>query len=154
MTLSKHFKTVKDLEKAGVPVEYGENSKGKTIKFYIARSGGANLEYLTYLDVLAKPHRRLIENGTADNKVLEKLLRKAFLEKGLKGWENVEAEWEPQYEMEIDGEQKFVYPDLPFTRENAEKLYDFLPDLYSDHQKLSSQNAMYLDEVRKAEAKN
>lgn len=154
MSLSKHFKTVKELEKTGLPVEYGENSKGKMIRFFIARSGGANLEYLKYLEALLKPKRRLLDNGTLENKDIEPIVKQAFIEKALKGWENVEAEWEPQIEMEIGGETKLVHPDLEFSKKNAEKLYEEMPDLFMDHQQLSNKNTMFLEDVRKAESKN
>lgn len=159
MSLSKHFRTLKELEKKGIPVEYGENSKGKMMVFHLSRAGGANLEYLAYLDVVTKPMRRQIDNGTVDNKILEGVLKKAFLEKCLKGWDNVEAEWEPTTPQEVtlaDGtvETRDVYPDLPFNRANAEKLYEYLPDLFTDHQQLVNKNTMFLDDVRKAEAKN
>ena len=158
MSLSKHFKTVKDLEKLGVACEYGLNSKGKPITFMIARAGGSNQAYLDYLEALSKPHRHAIQTERVDNKVLQAILKKAFISKCLKGWENVEAEWLPTIPMEvtIDGitETKDVHPDLPFTQENVEKLYEEFPDLYTDHQDLASKNAMYLQEVRKADAKN
>lgn len=158
MSLSRHFKTVKELEKTGVRVEYGLNSKGKTIAFMIARSGGSNQAYLDYLEALSKPHRHAIQTERVENKVLQGILKKAFIGKCLKGWENVEAEWLPATPMEvtIDGvtETKDVYPDLEFSQENVEKLYEEFPDLYTDHQDLSAKNAMYLQEVRKADAKN
>ncbi len=154
MSLSRHFKTVKDLEKNGVPVEYGDNSRGKPIRFFIARAGGANQEYLNYVEALAKPHRRLIQNDTVDSKVMESIALKAFIGKALKGWENVEAEWEPAVEEDVNGEKKMVHPLLEFSAANAERLYTELPDLFQDHFQLSSRNTMYLDEVRKADAKN
>jgi hypothetical protein len=146
MSLAKHFKTRKDWEKEGVRVDYGLNSKGKPMVFIIARSGGANQEYLNYLEVLTKPHRRMIQNETADNKLLEGILKKAFIAKSLRGWENVEAEWEPM----VDG----AYPDLPFSQANAERLYEEMPELYRDHQDMSTKTAIYLDDIREAEAKN
>ena len=152
MSLSKHFKTVKELEKTGVRVEYGTNSKGKPIAFMIARSGGATQEYLNYLEAICKPHRHAIQTQRIDNEILKGLLQKAFIAKCLKGWENVEAEWAPLVkDLATDSE---VYQDLAFTPENAERLYEEMPDLLDDHMELASKNAMYLSEVRKADAKN
>ena len=145
--LSKHFKTSKELEKNGVPVEYGENSKGATIKFILARSGGMNASYLSYIEAITKPHRRLIQNDTIDAKTLENLLKKAFIAHSLKGWENVEAEWE---EPDAEGH----YPNLVFNEVNANILFDQMPDLYRDLQDISSKNTIFLENVRKADTKN
>ena len=139
MSLYKSFKTDANLEKSGIELEYGENSKGQPILIRIARAGGANSAYNKRLEVLTKPYRRQIQTETVDNKVLEKIVAQAFAETVVLGWEGVEDE---------DNN------DLPFSVDNVVKLFTDLPDLYKDIQEQAQKTALFRQEILEADSKN
>ncbi len=139
MSLYKQFQTDKELEKDGIVVQYGENSKGQATEFRIARAGGANEAYTKRAEVVLKPYRRQIQTETIENKLAEKLLMGVFVDTVLKGWSNVEDE---------------KGKDLPFTRENAIKLFTDLPDLYRDLREQSDKSALFRLEILEADAGN
>lgn len=139
MSLYKSFKTDANLEKSGIELEYGENSKGQPILIRIARAGGANSAYNKRLEVLTKPYRRQIQTETIDNKVLEKIVAQAFAETVVLGWEGVEDE--------ADNE-------LAFSVDNVVKLFNDLPDLYKDIQEQAQKTALFRQEILEADSKN
>jgi hypothetical protein len=137
--LHKRYKTDVVKEQNGIPVEFDANDDGSIPKFYIARMGGGNEEYLKAFERETKPHRRQMELGTLNPNVDREIYRKIFVSAVLKGWENVQNE---------KGEL------IPYTEENALALLRELPDL----QKELSQQAANIDNFRQealqAEAKN
>lgn len=139
MSLYKSFKTDANLEKSGIELEYGENSKGQPILIRIARAGGANSSYNKRLEVLTKPYRRQIQTETIDNKVLEKIVAQAFAETVVLGWEGVEDE---------DNNE------LTFSVDNVVKLFNDLPDLYKDIQEQAQKTALFRQEILEADSKN
>lgn len=139
MSLYKSFKTDANLEKSGIELEYGENSKGQPILIRIARAGGANSAYNKRLEVLTKPYRRQIQTETIDNKVLEKIVAQAFAETVVLGWEGVEDE---------------ANNELPFSVDNVVKLFNDLPDLYKDIQEQAQKTALFRQEILEADSKN
>lgn len=139
MSLYKSFKTDANLEKLGIELEYGENSKGQPILIRIARAGGANSAYNKRLEVLTKPYRRQIQTETIDNKVLEKIVAQAFAETVVLGWEGVEDE---------DNNE------LTFSVNNVVKLFNDLPDLYKDIQEQAQKTALFRQEILEADSKN
>lgn len=139
MSLFRLFKTNPNLEREGVLLEYGENSKGKPIGIRIARAGGANVQFQKRLDVLVKPYRRQIQTETIDSKQIEKLMRQVYAETVVLGWENVEDE---------NGDE------LTFSVDNCVRLFDALPDLFSDIQEQAGKAALFRAELLEAEAKN
>lgn len=139
MSLYKQFKTNDNLEKSGILLEYGENSKGKPIAIRIARAGGANTQYTKLIEARVKPYRRQIQNETIDRVMVEKLLRGVYAETIVLGWENVEDE---------NGKE------LPFTVENCVKLFEDLPDLFQDIQEQSQRAALFRQDVLEKDSKN
>lgn len=139
MSLYKSFKTDANLEKSGIELEYGENSKGQPILIRIARAGGANSAYNKRLEVLTKPYRRQIQTETIDNKVLEKIVAQAFAETVVLGWEGVEDE---------DNNE------LTFSVDNVVKLFNDLPDLYKDIQEQAQKTALFRQEILEVDSKN
>lgn len=139
MSLYKAFETNPELEKQGIVLEYGDNSKGKPIGIRIARAGGSNSAYNKRLEVLVKPYRRQIQTETIDNKVLEKLVLQAFAETVVLGWENVE---------DRDGN------DMEHNVENVIKLFTDLPDLFKDVQEQASKAVLFREDILELESKN
>lgn len=139
MSLYKKFETDRSLEKTGITLDYGPNSKGNPIEICIARAGGANDQYLKRLEAKAKPHRRAIQHETVDRLQLEMIVKEVYAETVVLGWANVE-----------DREGN----DLAFTKENVLKLLNDLPDLYTDIQEQAQSAALFRMSVREADAKN
>lgn len=139
MSLYTQFQTDVDLEKVGILLEYGETSKGLPICIRIARAGGANKAFEKRMEAETKSIRRQIQNETADNKQLMRILRKVFAETVVLGWENVE-------------DRNGVV--IPFNVENCIKLFEDLPDLFADIQEQSRRAALFKVTVQEADSKN
>lgn len=139
MSLYRQFKTDSKLEKEGVLLEYGQNSKGKSICIRIARANSSNDAYVKRMEAKVKPHRRQIQNETIERALLVGILREVFAETVVLGWENVEDE---------NGK------DMPFTKDNCIKLFTDLPDLFEDVQEQAQKAALFRAEIREADAKN
>ena len=139
MSLYKQFKTDKNVEKEGIVLNYGKNSKGEDIEIRIARAGGANVQYAKLLEVKTKPYRRQIQNETLDNEVAEKITKEVYAKAVVKGWTGVEDE---------NGKP------LEFSSENCIKLFDDLPDLWMDIQQQSTKAALFRADILEQDAKN
>jgi len=139
MSLYKQFSTDKNLEKVGIVLEYGPNSKGEEIEIRIARAGGANKRYDTLLEVRLKPHRRQIQAETFSREQQEKIFLDVFAETVVLGWNNVE---------DADGNV------MDFNKENVIKLFTDLPDLYEDVKAQSGKAALFRQQVLEEDAKN
>lgn len=139
MSLYSQFETDRAVEKDGIVLEYGMNSKKKPIEIRIARAGGANEHYSKLLEARTKPYRRQIQNETLDNAVAEKITKEVYAQAIVLGWTGVE---------DRDGN------DMEFNQKNCIKLFDDLPDLWSDIQSQSVRASLFRAEVREADAKN
>lgn len=141
MSLSKLFKTDSNLERAGIFVDYGPNEElpGKpAMRFKIARAGGANQAHNKAVERLIKPHKRAVQTGNLSNDLAKSIDRTAWLETCLLGWENIS----------LDGEV------LEFNKENAERLFTALPDLYADLREQSNNMSLFREEVLEADLGN
>lgn len=139
MSLYAKFETDRSLEKQGITLDYGPNSKGVAIEILIARAGGANDQYLKRMEAKAKPHRRQIQHETMERSQLENIVKEVYAETIVLGWKGVE---------DRDGNE------MPFTRENCIKLFNDLPDLYADIQEQAQTGALFRVSVREADGKN
>lgn len=139
MSLYKQFSTDAKVEREGVVLQYGFNSKQNPIGIRVARAGGANAAYTKRLQSKLNPHRRQLQTETIDKKLLERLLLEVFCETVVLGWENVETE---------NGE------DLPFSYENALTLFTDLPELFTDVQEQATKLALFKSEVREVDSGN
>lgn len=139
MNLYNTFETNKDLEKDGILLDYGFNSKNEPVQIRIARAGGSNVRFAKTLEQRMRPYKRAIANDTMDNKVAEKLLMEAYADAVILGWEGVE---------DRDGQP------LEFTRDNVLKVLQDLPDLFVDIQQQSQKVALFRADLREEEAGN
>jgi len=139
MSLYKQFKTDTKLEKEGILLQYGTNSKGQPICIRVARAGAGNDQYVKRMEAKVKPHRRLIQNETIERAVLLSIIREVFAETVVLGWEGVEDE---------NGKP------LSFSKDNAIKLFTDLPDLFEDIQEQAQKAALFRADIREADAKN
>ena len=78
MSLYKQFATDMNVERDGVVLSYGKNSKNKDINIRIARAGGANIRYTKLLEAAIKPYRRQLQNETMDNGVAEDITMRVY----------------------------------------------------------------------------
>lgn len=139
MSLYKKFETDRSLEKQGITLDYGPNSKGVAIEIQIARAGGSNDAYLKRMEAKAKPHRRQIQHETIERAQLENIVKEVYAETIVLGWSGVE---------DRDGN------DMPFSKDNCLKLFNDLPDLYADIQEQAQSSALFRMTVREGDAKN
>lgn len=139
MSLYRQFKTNPNLERDGVLLEYGNNSKGNPICIRIARAGGSNERFNKRLEAAVKPYRRQIQTETIQTEQVTKLIRRVYAETVVLGWENVE---------DADGNA------LEFSVDNCMKLFDDLPDLYTDIQEQAQRAALFRAEILEADAGN
>jgi hypothetical protein len=140
MSLYDTYETDPQLEKDGVHLEVGTNSKGEIVTIRVRRAGGSNQQFAKVFEFKSKPYRRLMDiPGALDPKVQERLMREVYAEAIVAGWENVE-----------DRQGK----PLPFTKDNVIQLFTDLPDLFRTVVRESQGMAMYRKEVRDAEAGN
>jgi hypothetical protein len=148
-TLYQQFTTDPKLEKEGVLLEYGFNSKNKPITIRVARAGGANQQYAKRMEIKVKPYRRQIQTETIDKKQLEKLILEVFCETVVLGWENVEFPVKG-----ADGSPTGEFEERPFSFDNAVQLFTDLPDLFSDVQESAQKSALFRTDIREANAGN
>ena len=139
MSLYTQFETDREIEKTGIVLDYGFNSKKQPIQIRIARAGGANERYSKLLELRTKPYRRQIQNETLENAVAEKITKEVYAQTVVLGWTGVE---------DRNGNE------MPFTQENCVKLFTDLPDLWSDVQSQSTRASLFRAEILEADAKN
>lgn len=139
MGLYSTFGTNKEMERKGIYLQYGTNSKGEPIKFLVARQGGSNTAFNRAMEAATKPHRRMIQTDNMDEKTSQGILVKVFSQAVILGWEGVEDENNNP---------------LPFNRENCEKLLTDLPELLKDISVQTNNFSLFRDAVMEEDEKN
>lgn len=139
MGLYDQFKTDLSLEKEGIVINYGQNSKGENIDIKIARAGGHNTKFAKTAEQVLKPYRRQIANETADRDAMELAMRTIYARSVVIGWAGVEDE---------NGKP------LEFTEANCIKLFTDLPDLFSDLREQAEKQALFRRVDLEDESKN
>jgi len=147
MSLFKQFKTDSKVEREGILLDYGPNkdlpvdAEGKhpIMMIRIARAGGSNDAYNKRIEALSKKHRRKIQNDAMEISELREMTMHAVADTVILGWENV-----------TDAEGKL----LPFSRDNALKLFQELPDLFNDIQEQAAKATLFRAHLREEDLKN
>lgn len=127
------FLTDKALEKEGIVLDYGD------FKIKVARAGGANAAFQKALTAKVRPYKRQLDAGTIPDDVAEKLFLDVYAEAVVLGWEGVTDE---------NGKP------LPYSKENAVKLFSDLPDLFRDVQNQAAAISNFRAEVTEDTIKN
>jgi hypothetical protein len=124
MSLRQTFKTNKEAEVQGVWVDvgYSEAFNGP-VQFKVARMSAANKQYSAALERAQRPHLAQINAGTMNTDLGNKIFREVFIDHILKDWRNVSK-------GDLTGQADDYSEQLAFTPENANKLFDELPDVY------------------------
>lgn len=113
--LDKKFKMDNGLEQNGVWVVVAED-----VEFLVKRFGGFNSQKVrAAMAEYLKPYAKKIEAGTLSPEKEHEVGVKVFVESCMADWKGVKEE--------VDG--KLV--DIPFSNENAIKLFCQLPELFS-----------------------
>lgn len=123
----KQFKTNDKFEQGGVILDLGDAGK-----FRLARAGGTNKKYQQRLEALMRPHRRALNAGTLSNDVAESVLLEVIVDSVVLGWEGVTGP---------DGKE------LPFTKDNAKKLFEDLPDLFATIRDAAGDSGIFKEDV-------
>lgn len=139
MNLYDQFETNSQCESDGLYIDYGKNDKGEDIRFKIARAGGKNTAFAKSMERHTKPIRRLIDMNLLAPAKAEEITRKVFIESVLKGWEGV---------------QDKAGANIPFTAENAERLFSELPDLFINLQEQARDASIFREAINEEDAKN
>lgn len=136
----KLFHTDVDLETKGVVIDYGD------FWFRVARAGGTNEKFNTRLRALFAPYRRAIETETMDPKLSDKLTTQAFLDSVLLEWGSTKHG--PGKMVGREGEA------IPFSKENANALFEDLPDLLNDLMRQSAKVSIFRTEIVERDSGN
>lgn len=139
MSLFKQFKMDAAKQEKGVLVSYGANDDKTVPGFRLLRRNNSNQRYTKTLDRETAPYRRLIELGTLDAKISDRIFMRVFCLAVLIGWDNVQDE---------EGKP------IPFNLDNALNLFEQLPDLYDDLVAQSAKASLFKQETVDADAKN
>jgi hypothetical protein len=139
MSLYSQFKTDENVEKNGVILDYGPNSKGLPMQIRIARAGGTNIAFSKAFERHTKPYRRMFQTGTIDETLSQQVMREIYVDSVILGWENMEDE---------------NNEDLSFNADYVRKFLTDLPELLSDIIEQSKSVALFRTAIREADLKN
>lgn len=135
------FETDIELEKNGVKLVYGINSKDEEMQITVARAGGGNIKFQKVYERVTKPYRRQLDTGIKlPKEVNDKLNRELYAEAVVRSASGFE---------ERDGT-----PIDTSTKEGVMNLFLRLPNLFSDVINQSHSMELYRSELRETEAKN
>lgn len=147
MGLRQNFRTDRAKETEGVEIPVGMNEHNNApIIFKLSRMGRTNKAYTTALEEVTRPHQASIQAETLDNELGSKLLQEVFVDTILLSWSNLPK-------SDLTGNPKDT-DELPFSRENALKLFEELPDLYDHVETLAKKASNFREEGRKKNSKN
>jgi len=114
MPLFEQFATNRKAEVEGIEVTFDN-----TTFFRIARMGRSNKRWSKLLEQKTKPYSHQIRTDTLSSELDEAITRECFIETVLLGWRGMR-------EPEVFGTDD----EVPFSQDNARKLFDALPELY------------------------
>lgn len=132
-SLYEMYETSEDLETKGVDLQIGP------AKFRVARAGGENTKFRKRVEVLTRPHRKQIQSGNMDPKVMEQLSMEAMIDTVLLGWTGVTGK---------DGKE------IKYSKAAAKKLFTDLPDLYLTIVEEAGNHANFRAALVEEDAKN
>ena len=143
MNLYEMFETVPTLETDGVWIAYSPDEDAAAFK--LARAGGENRKYEQLIAKRLMPFRRLLEaqKDDPDPKTLthvDDIMLGVWIETCLKDWKNVK--------------DKETGEDLPFNKDNALKLFKWVPELGRDLREKSKEITTFRRKEAEEVAKN
>lgn len=148
MSLYQTFKTDPNLEQNGVVINYGPNSKGIDQEFWVRRAGGANKQFQKSMSAKMRPYRKQLATGTMPDALAERIVREVYAETVVLKFAGIEV---PTGEQDSEGNP--VFQDLPYSVENCMRLFNDLPDLFTDIRDQCNEMAIFREDLEEA-AKN
>ena len=139
MSLYKNYATDANRETNGAEVMFEANDDSTVPTFIVGRIGDSNKEYMKALRSATKPFQRQIDLGVLPPEKDAAIFMEVFLSSILKGWSNVQDE---------NGAL------VSYSKENAQKLFADLPDVFKEIQKQASKAALFRKTVLDEQAKN
>jgi hypothetical protein len=115
MSIYQSFGTDKALEQTGIWIVV-DTYNDKEVRFKISRMSRTNKSYVACFDRKIEPYRRQIELDKLPADKNHRITLEVFCESVLLAWENV---------VDLNGKE------IEYTFENACKLMNDLPDLYT-----------------------
>jgi hypothetical protein len=147
MGLRNNYKTDASAEVDGVLIDVDINEHNKQpIRVKLSRMGQGNKRYTKALEERTRAHSAAIQNETLDNELGRQIMQGVFVDTILLGWENL-----PKSELTGNPEDT---DDLPYSRENALKLFEELPDFYDVLEGHAKRASNFREASRKATAGN
>lgn len=129
------FETDEDLENTGIWLDYGD------FRVKIASAGQGNKKYVRYAEKALKPIRRAMQAGAVSNERSMAIMSDIYAKTIVLDWQvKGDNGWKPGIEGR-DGEV------LPFNKEEVQKVFEALPNLFIDVQ----EQANAISNFRKAE---
>jgi len=129
------FETDEDLENSGIWLDYGD------FRLKIASAGQGNKKYVRYAEKALKPIRRAMQAGAVSNERSMAIMSDIFAKTIVLDWQvKGDDGWKPG----IEGRNGEV---LPFNKEEVQKVFEALPNLFIDVQ----EQANAISNFRKAE---
>jgi len=138
MSMYNIYGTDAEKETKGVRMEVAPNEDGTIPVFIVAAMSKSNTAYSKAMEEKTRPYRS-VGIQAMGNRMAEKVFMETFVGQCLKTWENVQDE---------SGQP------LPFSKENATKLFEKLPRLYDDLVARASSVELFREVSREAEAGN
>lgn len=147
MTMSRNairsmFETDTVVEREGVWLEYAPG-----VEIRIARAGGSNQFFAKTMTRIAKPHRRAIQTGVCDEKILNDLFVKAYAAAVIVDWKGITKDL-------ITKNDEDAEETLDFNRDNVEAVLHAQPNLFADITKAADDIALYRSEINEADSGN
>lgn len=139
MSIYSMYKTDKAKEENGIWIPFGKTEKGQEISFKIARASKTNAKYSKALERLMKPYQKQIRLNTLSDDVANNVMIEAFCEGILLDWKGISDE---------EGKE------MKYSKENAIKLMNDLPDLFNDLQEQSNSMTLFKEEELQENSKN
>ncbi len=116
------FETDEDLENAGIWLDYGD------FRVKVASAGQGNKKYVRYAEKALKPIRRAMQAGAVSNERSMAIMSDIYAKTIVLDWQvKGDNGWKPGIEGR-DGEI------LPFNKEEVQKVFEALPNLFIDVQ--------------------
>jgi hypothetical protein len=136
------FETDTAVEREGVWLEYAPG-----VEIRIARAGGSNQFFAKTMERIAKPHRRAIQTGVIDKKILNDLFIKAYSQAIVVDWKGITKDLVTKDDADSETE-------LVFNKENVEAVLTAQPNLFADIQKAADDIALYRAEIIEVDSGN
>lgn len=143
MSLYDTFRTDPELEQKGVVIDYGD------FRVTVARAGGANRRYAKVLETMMKPYRRAMELGVMKEEKAREVLGEVYASAIVLNWETKRSGLWVQGIESKNGDEI-----LPFTKENVAKVFQDLPDLFSDIRSQADKAQLFRQVALEQEAGN